>query len=99
MLHTGEEGLWDDFPSSRVLGRTSDPPSRDDGGGGYRRFRGILIGYLGFMYQGLLIGEEARQGVPGGPHHAQAQARLGRAWGGVATSWLPSVSYSGFVFP
>src|SRR3954463_8648066 len=37
------------------------PRSRDDGGVGYRWFRGILIGYLGFRHRGLLIGEEARQ--------------------------------------
>src|SRR3954468_10280343 len=38
------------------------PRSRDDGGGGYRRFRGILIRYLGFRHQGLLIGEEGGRG-------------------------------------
>src|SRR3954468_24526154 len=38
------------------------PRSRDDGGGDYRRFRGILIRHLGFRRRGLLIGEEARLG-------------------------------------
>src|SRR3954466_12354851 len=28
------------------------PRSRDDGGGGYRLFRGDLIGYLGFLHRG-----------------------------------------------
>src|SRR4051812_8304864 len=55
------------------------PRSRDNGGGSYRCFRGILIGYLGFRHRGLLIGEEARQGEPGGPHPAQAWAHLGCA--------------------
>ena len=44
------------------------PRSRDDGGGGYRQFRGIPIGYLGFRHRGLLIGEEARLGGGQGPH-------------------------------
>src|SRR3954465_8173261 len=35
------------------------PRSRDDGGSRYRRFRGILIGCLGFLHRGLLIGKEA----------------------------------------
>src|SRR4051812_26109778 len=39
------------------------PRSRDDGGSGYRRFHGILIGGVGFLHRGLLIGEEARQGA------------------------------------
>src|SRR4051812_4873376 len=38
------------------------PRSRDDGGGGYTRFHGILIGYLGFLHRGVFIGEEAGQG-------------------------------------
>src|SRR3954469_24924244 len=38
------------------------PQSRDNSGSGYRLFRGRLIGYLGFRYRGILIGEEARQG-------------------------------------
>src|SRR3954463_210358 len=44
------------------------PRSRDDGGGGYRRFHGILIGCLGFRHRGLLIGEEARLGGGQGAH-------------------------------
>src|SRR3954468_6252020 len=36
------------------------PRSRDDGGGGYRWFRGFLIGYSGFLHRGLLIGEGVR---------------------------------------
>src|SRR3954471_12598007 len=67
------------------------PRSRDDGGGGYRRFRGILIGYLGFLHRGLLIGEEARQGVHLGgctPRHGVGPpARPG----GVASWWVSSV--------
>src|SRR3954464_911676 len=31
------------------------PRSRDDGGEDYRRFRGILIGYLGFWHRGVFI--------------------------------------------
>src|SRR3954467_13409204 len=68
------------------------PRSRDDGGGGYRRFRGILIQYIGFRHRGLLIGEEARLG---GGQGADTLSRRGRgwarAWGGAAALWLPSV--------
>ena len=42
--------------------------SRDDGGGGYRRFRGDLIGCLGFLHRGLLIGEGGGRGGGQGPH-------------------------------
>src|SRR3954470_8002511 len=38
------------------------PRSRDDGGGGYGLFHGDLIGYLGFRYRGLLIGEGGDRG-------------------------------------
>ena len=38
------------------------PRSRDDGGSGYRLFRGRFIGYLGFRYRGLLIGEGGDRG-------------------------------------
>ena len=44
------------------------PRSRDDGGGSYRRFRGILIGCLGFRHRGILIGKEARQEGGQGAH-------------------------------
>src|SRR3954465_9577568 len=44
--------------------QTPPPQYRDDGGSGYRLFRGRLIRYLGFWYRGLLIGEETRQGHP-----------------------------------
>src|SRR4051812_3097225 len=103
-LHTGgwhdeEEGLRDDLPSGRVPGRASDPPrSRDDGGGGYRRFRGIFIGYLGFWHRGVFIGEEARQWVPRvltPPGTANPRPRRQ----GCGPWCLPSVSYSGSVFP
>src|SRR4051812_25140925 len=40
------------------------PRSRYDGGGGYRLFHGRIIGYLGFWYRGVFIGEKARQGEP-----------------------------------
>src|SRR3954471_4323808 len=53
------------------------PRSRDDGGGGYRLFRGRLIRYLGFWCWGLFIGEEVRQGHPGQPHPPRAQAQPG----------------------
>src|SRR3954468_15361757 len=51
------------------------PRSRDDGGVGYGLFRGRLIGYLGFRYRELLIGEEggrggARGGCPPPPRGA-----------------------------
>src|SRR3954465_1149280 len=48
--------------NSPSVGRREEvqiPRSRDDGGGGYRRFRGILIGCLGFLHQRVFIGEEA----------------------------------------
>ena len=44
------------------------PRSRDDGGGGYRLFCGILIGSLGFRHQGLLIGEGGGRGGGQCPH-------------------------------
>src|SRR3954469_21240683 len=53
------------------------PPSRDDGGGGYRRFRGVLIGCLGFLHRWLLIGEEARREGGGGVQGAQPPPRGG----------------------
>ena len=56
--------------------------SRDDGGGGYRRFCGFLIRCLGFLHRGLLIGEEARlEGGQGA--HTLPTCGLGwaRAWG------------------
>src|SRR3954468_10605947 len=53
------------------------PRSRDDGGGGYRRFHGFLIGYSGFLHRGLLIGEGAR---PGGVQGHQTLARCGPCW-------------------
>jgi len=31
------------------------PRSRDDGGSGYTRFRGILIGYLGVRHRAVFI--------------------------------------------
>ena len=43
------------------------PRFRNDDGGGYRLFHGYLIGYLGFLYRGDFIGEDARQGPPEGP--------------------------------
>src|SRR4051812_25477125 len=62
------EGLRDDLPSGRVPGRTSDPPDLGiDGGGGYKRFHGDFIGYLGFLHQGLLIGEGEAEAVARGP--------------------------------
>ena len=44
------------------------PRSRDDGGSGYKRFRGDLIGCLGFLHQGLLIGEGGGRGGVQGLH-------------------------------
>src|SRR3954469_19061262 len=54
------------------------PQSRDDGGSGYRRFRGVLIGCLGFLYRGLLIGEGASQEVHKGvwPPYGASPSRL-----------------------
>src|SRR3954469_4292936 len=75
------------------------PRSRDDGGAGYRWFRGILIGCLEFRHRGLLIGEEARrEGGQGG--HTLPRRGLGwaRAWWGAAALWLPSVSPLDSVF-
>src|SRR3954468_11720995 len=50
------------------------PRSRDDGGSGYGRFRGFLIGYSGFLHRGLLIGEG---GDRGGGQGWQTLARRG----------------------
>ena len=101
-LHTGvwhdeEEGLQDDLPSDRVPGRASDPSrSRDGDDGGYRLFRGFLIGYLGFSSRGHLIGGRGGRGG--------ARAGLTTPWrepgwavrpGGVVAPWPLSVSYSG----
>ena len=61
------------LPSGRVPGRVSDPSrSRDGDDGGYRLFRGILIGYLGFLYRGHLIG---------------GRRDRGGAWAGHTTPW------------
>ena len=47
-------------------GRASDPSrSRDGDDGGYRLFRGFLIGYLGSSSRGQLIGERRGQGGDG----------------------------------
>src|SRR5215216_2003265 len=83
--------------SGRVPGRASDPSrSRDGDDGGYRLFRGFLIGYLGFLSRGhLIVGRGGRGG---------ARADLTTPWrepgwaarpGGVVAPWLLSVSYSG----
>src|SRR4051812_36263922 len=42
--------------------------SRDDGGGGYRLFRGDLIRCLGFWHHESFIGKEARKGGTRGGH-------------------------------
>ena len=67
-------------PPGRVPGRASDPSrSRDGDDGGYRLFRGYLIGYLGCLYRRHLIGERGgRGGALGGPHHPLAWARPSR---------------------
>ncbi len=38
-------------PPARYRKELQIPRSRDDGGGGYGRFRGDLIGYLGFLHR------------------------------------------------
>src|SRR4051812_35965637 len=45
-------------PPAGCLEELQIPQSRDDGGSGYRRFRGISIGSLGFRHRGIIIGEE-----------------------------------------
>jgi hypothetical protein len=58
---------------------------------------GKVIGYLGFSYRGVFIGEEAASEVDQGP---TPQAGVGQGWaappGGVATLWSGSVSSSVF---
>ena len=59
----------DDLPSGRVPGRASDPSrSRDGDDGGYRLFRGFLIGYLGFWYRRQYIGGRRGRGGAGSGH-------------------------------
>ena len=56
-------------PFGRVPGRASDPSrSRDGDDGGYRLFRGFLIGYLRFLYQRHLIGKRGGRGGALGGH-------------------------------
>jgi hypothetical protein len=84
--------------SGRVLGRASGPSrSWVDDGGGSRCVSRKLIGSLGFSRRGAFIGEgaapEVDQGsLTTGRHGPEA----GRAPGGVATPWTPSVSSSDF---
>ena len=68
-LYDDEEGLQGEFPSLAVPGRASDPSrSRDGDDGGYRLFRGFLIGYLGFSSQGQYIGGRRGRGGAGSGH-------------------------------
>src|SRR3954463_16061225 len=81
--HTGEKASGMISPPAGCREELQIPRSRDDGGGGYRRFRGFLIGYSGFLHRGLLIGEGARPG--GGQGHQTLARRMltcPRAWGG-----------------
>ena len=84
-------------PLWQGTGRASDPSrSRDGDDGGYRLFRGFLIGSLGFSSRGQLIGgRRGRGGV--GSHHTTPWRGLGlAAWpGGVAVPWPLFVSYFG----
>ena len=96
--HTGEKTSDMISPLVGCREELQIPRSRDDGDGGYRRFSGILIGYLGFLHRGILIGEEARVGGGQGAHTLPRHGpTLGRTWG-VATLWSPSVSPLDSVF-
>ena len=88
-------------PFGRVPGRASDPSrSRDGDDGGYRLFRGILIGSLGFLYRRHLIGERGgRGGALGGHTTPWRGPGLVARPGGVAALWPLFVSYFGSVSP
>src|SRR3954469_15569552 len=69
------------------------PRSRDDGGSGYRRFHGDLIGCLGFRHRGLLIGEGGGRGGGQGAHTLpRREPTPGHALGGVWPPWYASPS-------
>jgi hypothetical protein len=84
--------------SGRVLRRASVPSrSRVDDGGGSRCVSGKLIGALGFSRRGVFIGEGAALEVGQGALTIGGHGPgVGRAPGGVAIPWPPSVSSSDF---
>ena len=63
--HGDVEPSGDDLPSGRVPGRAPEPSQSwvdDDGDDG--TFRGILIGSLGFLDEGVYMGEGLTPGEP-----------------------------------
>ena len=61
--HGDVEPSGDDLLSGRVPGRAPEPSrSRVDDDGGDRTFRGIMIGYLGFSVEEVLMGEGVTPG-------------------------------------
>ena len=87
--------------SDRVSGRALDPSrSRDGDDASYRLFRGILIGYLGFLYwRQYIVERRGRGGAWGGQNTPWRGPGLVVRPGGVAAPWPLSVSYSGSVSP
>ena len=69
------------------------PRSRDGDDGGYRLFRGFLIGYLGFSSRRQYIGGRRGRGVAGSGHTTPWRGPGLAAWpGGVVAPWPLSVS-------
>ena len=67
-------------PSGRVPGRASEPSrTRVDNGGGYRTFRGWMLGYLGFSRGRQFIGGRAILVDICGPPPRGGAAKGGRA--------------------
>src|SRR4051812_10674052 len=92
--HTGEKASGMISPPAGCREELQIPRSRDDGGGGYKRFRGFLIGYSWFLHRGLLICEGGDRGGGQG-HQTLARCEVGptRAWGGSGPpGWPPGLS-------
>ena len=98
--HTREKASGMISPPAGCREELQIPRSRDDGGGRYSRIRGFLIEYLGFLHQGLLIGEGER---PGGGQGAQTIARRGAGPPAPRVGLAPPAGLSGspldFLFP
>ena len=98
--HGDVEPSGDDLPSGRVQRRALEPSqSRVDDDSGDGTFHGIMIGSLGFLDEGVYMGEGLTPGEPCGPHTTSRRAGGGtRAarWCGGSTA--PSISPLVFVY-
>ena len=86
--------------SGRVPGRASEPSWARVGDGGHDgTFRGWRLGYLGFSRSDVFIGGRARSvGARGATPCLGAARGWAAPTGGVATSWLGSISPLDSVF-